>query len=334
MRIHFITLKWLTTILVIAIISFVIFVYARANRTYDAPFPEITAIQDSVMIARGKHLFYGPAHCATCHVPRSERTRLNLGEEVPPSGGEDFDLPIGMIYAPNITPDIETGIGSYTDQEIARAMRFGVKRNGHAMMDFMPFYDLSDDDLTAIISYLRSIPPVKNQRPEHDWNFMGKAVRAIGLIKPMGDEFVPPAPPEDTTAAYGHYVAVSIANCKGCHTKRDMRTGAWIGIDFAGQLEMEVLDDQGNIIPDLHMVTPNLTPDPETGRITNWTQEMFVNRFRAGKLIPGSVMPWEQFKIMTDLELIAVYKYLQSLDPVVATKPIPVGIQDGPPAIK
>lgn len=159
------TPKWVTAALAVLIVGFVLFVFARADRTYDAPYPDIAASDDSALVARGKHLFYGPAHCAGCHAPRSEVARLEMGEEVSPSGGEDFDIPLGMIYAPNITPDVETGIGSYTDQELARTMRFGVKRNGQALVDFMPFYDMSDRDLTAIISYLRSIPAVRNERP-------------------------------------------------------------------------------------------------------------------------------------------------------------------------
>jgi hypothetical protein len=62
------------------------------------------------------------------------------------------------------------------------------------------------------------------------------------------------------------------------------------------------------------LISPNLTPDP-TGRITNWSQESFIKRFRMGKLIPYSHMPWEAFGRMTDTELIAIYKYLKTVKP-------------------
>ena len=284
---------------------------------------------DSSLIARGEYLVYGPAHCASCHTPISEFSRLNAGEKVPLSGGIDFVLPVGVVYAPNITPDEETGIGSFTDQEIARALRYGVKTNGHALVDFMPFYDLSDRDLTAVISYLRTTAAVKNKRPENEWNFMGKAVMALGMIKPMGDGEVPPAPEPDSTAAYGKYLAESVANCRGCHTNRDMMTGAYIGTDYAGQTKFEVFDEQGRIIKGKHLVTPNLTPDPETGRMALWPKEVFINRLRAGTAIPGTPMPWGPYSRMTDIELTALYKYLQSLQPVHAATPI--GIQEGDP---
>jgi hypothetical protein len=252
-----------------------------------------------------------------------------MGEKVPFSGGFDFVIPPGTVHAPNITPDIETGIGAYTDGEIARAMRYGVKRDGSPLVDFMPFYDLSDKDLTAVISYLRSTPAVRNKRPANEWNFMGKAILAFGLIKPMGDGIVPESPEPDTTAAYGHYLAESVANCRGCRTERDMMTGAYVGTEYAGNQPFEVFDDKGVIIKGKHLVTPNLTPDAATGRMALWPQQVFIARMRAGTAIPGSPMPWGAYKTMTDNDLIAIYKYLHSLEPV--NQATPIGIQDGDP---
>lgn len=323
------TLKWVGLGLLILIVLFVIFVFARANRTYEAPYPAITASQDSAVIARGAYIVNGAGHCADCHFAVSELARVGRGEQVPLSGGFSFPSPIGTIYAPNITSDKETGIGDYTDGEIARTLRYGVKKNGHALIDFMSLYDASDEDITAVISYLRTLPPVKTLRKENEWNFMGNAIRAAGLIKPMGDGDVPPAPPVDSTAAYGRYLASSIANCVGCHTNFDMMTGEKIGVDFAGQMPMEVFDAQGAIVAGKHVVTPNLTPDPETGRMANWTQDMFITRFRAGRVIEGTPMPWGSFSRMSDLELTALYKFFNSLEPVNA--PAPVGVQEGDP---
>lgn len=320
-------LKWIAVVLVVAVASLFIFILARADRTYEAPYPEITASSDSSLIARGRHLVYGPAHCGDCHAPRDEVAAFKRGEEVSLAGGYDFVLPIGTIHAPNITPDDETGIGTYTDAEIARVMRYGVKRNGQAMIDFMPFYDLSERDLTAIVSYLRSTPAVRNERPAHEWNLMGKAVRAFGLIRPMGDGDVPPAPPVDSTAAYGKYLAASVANCRGCHTKRDLMTGGYIGEDYAGGMVFNETTPEGE---EGWFVTPNLTPDEETGRIATWSKELFIERFRQGQVFPGTPMPWGPYSRMTDVELTAIYKYLQSLDPVRADEPIPVGMQTGP----
>lgn len=251
------------------------------------------------------------------------------GEKVPLSGGLDFVMPPGIVRAPNITPDVETGIGGFTDGQIARALRYGVKHDGSPLVDFMPFYHISDEDLTAIVSYLRYSKPVKNKREGNEWNFLGKMVHAFGFIRPMGDGNVPPAPERDSTIAYGKYLAESVANCRGCHTQRDLMTGAYIGIDYAGNQPFEVMDNQGNIVKGKHLVTPNLTPDPETGRIAQWPQEVFIARMHAGAAIPGTPMPWGPYKTMSDIDLIAIYKYLHSLEPV--KQATPVGIQEGDP---
>jgi len=235
---------------------------------------------------------------------------LNPDTEILPLiGGLEFKLPIGKIYSKNITPDDETGIGKLPDSVIARSLRYGVARDGRALFDFMPFHNLSDEDLTAVISFLRSQPPTRNSVPDNQMNFVGKAVRAF-LIKPVGPEGeIPKSLKPDTTAEYGKYLAHYIANCKGCHTNRSLMTGAYIGPEFAGGLKFEVADGG-------YTVTPNLTPDKETGRITGWSQEIFINRFRQKKIIAVSDMPWDQFRNMNNDDLKAIYKYLVSLKPI------------------
>jgi mono/diheme cytochrome c family protein len=318
----------LLLLVAVVAIGFVTMVYTRYERTFEAPYPKISASTDSAVIARGRYLALGTAHCANCHSPMSDFAKVDRGEETSLSGGFNFELPIGKVFAPNITSDEETGIGKLRDDEIARSMRYGVRHDGKAMLDFMPFYDLSDSDLTAVISFLRTQAPVKNQRPQHEWNFLGKAVLAF-LIKPMGDGEVPEAPAIDSTAAYGKYLAASVANCRGCHTNRDMMTGAFIGPEYAGGTQFEVVDENGKIISGKHLVTPNLTIDPETGRISGWSKKDFIDRFRKGRLIAGSPMPWGPFSRMTDLELTAIYKFLTSVEPV--KNVVPLGIQEGDP---
>jgi len=322
-------LKWSAITIVVIIVVFIAYALLRSQETFEAPYPEITASTDSSLIARGKYLVYGPAHCAYCHAPASEFQRVEAGEVVPLSGGNIFALPVGNIYVPNITSDKATGIGSFTDGELARSLRYGVKRNGHALLDFMPFYDLSDKDLTAIISYLRTEPPVNNPVPQNEWNFLGKIVQAFGMIKPSGDGIVPPSPEPDSTIEYGKYLANSVANCRGCHTKRDLMTGGYIGIDYAGDMQFEVLDENGKIIPGKHFVSPNITPDQITGRMYHWTQDDFIKRFQTGRVIEGSAMPWGAFSRMNEQDLAAIYKFLKTLKPM--RSQTPSGVQEGDP---
>src|SRR5580765_653107 len=167
-------LKWTAIVLLVLIGGFTIAVMARQNLKYDAPYPGIKASKDTAIIAKGKHLVYSAAHCMDCHTNVNSDSLLSLGQEVPLSGGHLFDLPIAKIYSKNITPDSATGIGRYTDAEIARALRYGVHPDGTAVFDFMPFHNTSDEDLTAIISYLRSQKPVKNYLPGNSYSLLGK----------------------------------------------------------------------------------------------------------------------------------------------------------------
>ncbi|SHE99062.1 c-type cytochrome [Flavisolibacter ginsengisoli] len=300
-------LKWTLIVVLIIIAGVTLTTIFRQHLKYDAPYPNIKASTDTAIIARGKHLVVGPAHCIDCHSPLPNKdSLLNHGQEVLPVGGFAFDLPFGKFYTRNLTPDKETGIGNMTDGEIARVLRYGVKKNGEAVLPFMPFQDLSDEDLTAIISYLRSVKPVKNKVPDHNYNLVGNLIKAF-MIKPVGPSTKPPiAVRADTTVAYGKHMVMAVANCNECHTKRD-GIGNFVGAPLAGGT---VFEEKGH--PTL--ISPNLTPDP-TGRITNWSQESFIKRFRLGKLIPYSHMPWEAFGRMTDTELIAIYKYLKTVKP-------------------
>lgn len=299
--------------LAILVLGLVAFVLLTWDKKYDDAYPDIKASTDSAVIARGKYLAYGPAHCGTCHVPMDKIMDVENGEIIPLSGGWEIDIPPGIFRAPNITPDMETGIGKLTDGEIARTLRYSVGKNGNCVMPFMPFQDLSDEDLTAIISFLRSQPPVKHQVKPNEIRFLGKLVMALGMIKPEK----PTAPPvkavkKDTTAAYGSYIANSVANCRGCHTERDMKTGEFTGIKFAGGLYFE---------PDYFskgysFMSPNLTPDPQTGHITNWSRQQFIDRFKANRVHAGSPMPWGSFSRIDEGDVKALYAFLHDLKPV------------------
>jgi mono/diheme cytochrome c family protein len=306
-------LKWGGIGLVLLLTGFFIYVFSRQGAKYDAPYPEITAVTDSAVLARGEYLVYGPAHCSGCHSPLDKQSLLAEGEHIPLEGGFLFPLPIGNIYTPNITPDPTTGIGKMTDQQIARSLRYGVGYDGRALFDFMPFHNLSDSDLQAVISYLRTMEPVKNEIAKTELNLLGKIVYAMA-IKPVGPEegvAIPKTIQPDTTAVYGEYLCNYVANCRGCHTNRDLKTGAYIGEYYSGGFAMPSVMQPGKAV-----VTPNLTPDLETGKMVGWDQDKFIARMRQGRIVPLSEMPWDQFKQFSDADLKAVYAYLQTLKPI------------------
>jgi mono/diheme cytochrome c family protein len=295
------------TIAALALV-FVVVVLVRANRKFDAPYPDIHASREPRVIARGEEIAYGAGHCVSCHTGDAEGPSVRDGAMPLLAGGNTFKLPLGNVYTPNLTPDRETGIGRYSDAELARVLRYGVMPDGRAALPFMEYHNLSDDDLTALISFLRSQKPVHREVPKHELTFMGKAVMAF-LIKPIGPKGTPPkhTPAEEPTVERGEYVATSVAVCAECHTRRNRIDGSFTGQRFAGGMVFQV--DEDTII-----VSPNLTPSSK-GRISAWTEEQFVGRFGVGVGIPHTHMPWRQFQRMSETDVRAIYRYLRTLPP-------------------
>ena len=294
------------------------------DREYDADMPDVRASTDPVVIKRGEYLVYGPAHCVECHGASFDAMlKLAEGELVPLAGGLPLALgPLGMIYSANLTPDTETGIGRYSDAQIARMMRWSVRPNGRATIEpLMPFGNMSQDDLIAIISFLRAQKPVRHAVPANEWTTMGKVVRTFApTIKPR-TTINPPAtsPAEAMTKERGEYLARYVSNCVGCHTPRDQMTFAATGPEFSGGMEMEPIP-LPEADPSMWFRTPNLTPAKGAALMKFPDRETFIARFKnGGRQHPGSVMPWEAFARISTEDLGALYEFLHSLAP-----------QDGP----
>jgi len=236
------------------------------------------------------------------------------GLEIPLSGGWEIEFPgFGIFRAPNLTPDMETGIGKLTDAELARTLRHSVGSDGRLMFPFMTFQEMSDEDLTAVISFIRSQEPVSHEVKRSEYAFMAKAFITFGMFKPEGPKNTPPKfVQRDSTSAYGKYICYNVADCRGCHTEMDMNTGEFIGPDFAGGTKFPA----DAFSEGYSFVTPNLTPDKKTGVMSQWSEEAFISKFRAGRLTKGTPMPWGAFSKMDDTDLKAIYRYLSSLEPI------------------
>ncbi|MGE0171882.1 MAG: cytochrome c [Oligoflexales bacterium] len=280
--------------------------FYRFHVTIDAPYPELNIISNAELVSRGEYLVHGPAHCSNCHGDPTMRTQLLAGEMVPLTGGEHIQLPIASLYPPNLTPHGQTGIGRLSDGQLLRAMRNGINSAGHPMMPFMPFEELADNDLAAIVAYLRSAKPIDHKVPEPEFNFLGKLIRGY-LIKPRGPSKTPSKSMSPTNSQeYGKYLAYKVANCHGCHTNRSLFTGEFTGKHFGGGLELPAIGD-----PSRTVVSPDIRPG---GVIAGWTLEKFIGRFRdLSNNVPGTHMPWGSFSRMTDSDLEAIYRFLMSL---------------------
>jgi len=299
-----------------------IYVWRTWDRVYDYPVPEVRASVDPAVIARGEYLVYGPSHCVECHASSFEEFQKVLtGEKVPLQGGTKFEAPpLGAIYSKNLTPDPETGIGRYTDGEIARMMRYNVRPNGRASVGpMMPFHNMSDEDMIAIISFLRLQRAVRHQVPDNEWTIAGKIIRSLSSsFKPRDPAVVHPpktAPEEKPTKERGEYLARYVANCVGCHTPLHDTTFEPIGPDFSGGEEFEPMPLPG-ADRQTWFRTPNITPRQGSALMKFPDRATFVARFKVGgRQHPGTPMPWESYSRMSSDDVGALYEFLRSLPP-------------------
>ena len=271
-------------------------------------------------VARGKYLFTVAADCDGCH---SQRDFGRVGGPVVESGrgrGNVLSsfvqgLP-GTVVAPNITPDCETGVGTWTDGEKIRAIREGVDKDGNALFPMMPyqnFRNMSDEDVQSLVAYMNTLVPVHNLLPKTQLDFP-VSVLIKSAPQPVGS--VPP-PDVSTKVKRGKYL-VTLAGCGDCHTPTQKGQPV-AGMEFAGG---EVFATRMGTV-----YTANITPDPQTG-IGKWSEDNFLKKFydyqeyaagAAPKLAgPESftLMPWLSFCKMPSEDLRAIYQYLRTVKPV------------------
>jgi mono/diheme cytochrome c family protein len=278
----------LVGLIVLTVVAVMAVGYFRYNKTYDIPVPPLEIPTDAASVARGDHLVNDVGHCAFCH-----------GEGLAGAYMVDSSAE-GIVVAPNLTSG-EGGRGAFfTTDDWVRAIRHGVHSDGRSVL-IMPslFFDvLSEDDLTAIIAYLQTIPPVDNVLPETKPGPMmialigaGPFTEGMSALHIDHEAPFPAAPAEATTVEYGAYL-IEIGQCRACH-----------GWELAG----------GQSNPGAPL-GPNLTPGGELGE---WDEETFITVIRTGMhpsgrgLIPH--MPWRYFRNMSETELQAIWAYLQSL---------------------
>lgn len=293
---------------------FVATVQVLSARSYaEVPLPFVQASADPAVLARGAYLVNAVAHCPACHLPQREAKTFDPASRPALVGGHRWELPFGTVHSANITPSLQFGIGAWTDGEIARVIRTGVRRDG-SLSPFMALGvgDIADDDLAAIVSYLRSQAPVDRAVSRSSYTFTGRAVLAFFLRPHEGGAAPAVAPGSQASVARGRYLVHGPANCAGCHSPSSL-TG--------GLRPRPPLLSGGVPAPDdeqtgMEIVAPNLTPDPDTGAIYTWSEADFIGRFRGGRVVAGSPMPWEAFFAMSDTDLAAIWRYLRTVEPV------------------
>lgn len=219
----------------------------------------------SEKIERGAYLARA-ANCAGCHSPDKSK---------PFAGGQPFATPFGTIYSSNLTPDKETGIGEWNDEDFIRALHNGIGKNGEHLNPVFPytsFSKLSHDDVLAIRAYIFSMPAIRQQKPEND------------LFFPLGQQFLLAGwkllnfrpgrwkPDGTKNAEYnrGMYLAEGLAHCQQCHTPRSLTIGLDYNRAFAGS------NSAG-------WTAYNITSDQLSG-VGDWTDEELVRYFKTGAI--------------------------------------------------
>jgi mono/diheme cytochrome c family protein len=257
--------------------------------------------QDAQLVERGAYLMNSIVACGNCHAQRDKE-----GRPVPAlglSGGFLFDEEPFRAYVRNITPDVETGIGKWTEAQLARAIREGIRPDGTLIGPPMPigFYrDIADADVKALVAYLRAQPPVKHVVPKSEYR--------MKLPKAYGPPIKKPnvAPPRSDPVKYGAYLAGPLGHCMDCHTP-------WTESGIDGRR----MGAGGNPIkgPWGVSVSRNLTP---TG-LKDWSDAEIARAIREGKSRDGSAlrppMAFDWYRNISDDDMKALIAYLRSLPP-------------------
>jgi len=296
----------LALVLVVAItatIGWRPFIGPRSRALTDQTFPATPE-----RLARGQYLVRAVAGCLSCHsdLDPDHFPAPKAGTE---GAGRNMALEdVPFVWSANITSDKETGAGSWSDDALGRAIREGIGYDGRALFPMMPYLNyrvMSDDDLAAIIVYIRSLPPIRKATPPATTPF--PLNRLINTVPEPIDGPVT-APDRSDTVAYGGYLA-TIASCHDCHTPSDDQGQGLPGLTVAGGQPVRGSTRQ--------VASANLTPDPSG--IPYYDADLFVNFMRTGFVGAREVsdaMPWAIYGGMTDEDLRAIFAWLQTLKPV------------------
>ena len=288
--------RWL--LLSLTILGFIVAAssaYAQANKE---------------LIAQGQYLFAIAGGCACHSVPK----------ETYHTGGRAFPIPFGTVFSTNITQDKETGLGDWSDQQIHEAMKAGIRPDGSRLLPAMPYEaysGMAQQDLEALVSYMRSLKPIKKATPNLKTGV--PLVRSVGVpvyLRIFGRWSNSPMQAPKSGVERGRYLVNHVSICGDCHTPRNS-----IGVPNRSRYLAGASAKDGPLGEEV----PNITPDKETG-IGDWKRQDIAELLITGtkpdfdnvqglmyEVIQGTP---HGYKDMRREDALAIADYLKSVPPV------------------
>ena len=198
-------------------------------------------------LANGETMFHAGG-CASCHATPGEEDKTRLG------GGVALNTAFGTFRAPNISPDPQHGIGSWSEIEFVNAMLRGVGRNGEHLYPSFPYTSyqrMTVDDVRDLFAFMKTLPAVERPSEPHDLEFPFNVRRAVGLWKLlyMDGRTFQPDPTREADLNRGAYLVEGPGHCAECHSPRDSLGGIIPERRFAGGPDPEGKGWVPNITP-------------------------------------------------------------------------------------
>jgi mono/diheme cytochrome c family protein len=267
----------------------------------------VYAQADQNLVAKGQYIFAVAGGCA-CHTEPKGTFH---------TGARAFPIPLGTVYSTNITQDKGTGLGDWTDQQISDAMVKGIRKDGSRILPVMPYEKYSgmaNEDLKAIIAYLRTLKPVEKPTPPlNTWVPFARSLGTPLFLAVFGSFSTAPIQAPESGIQRGRYLVEHVSLCGDCHTPRNMIGVPKNSLYLAGA---------NKEIGPLGQAVPNITPDKETG-IGDW------QRGDIAELLLTGIMPDSDnvqglmeevirgtphgYKDMTRGDALAIADYLKSI---------------------
>ena len=297
-------------ILLLFIIGFAAFINFKPLPDYQSvAIPNLTVEVTPERVNEGRKLIVG--NCAGCHKAPSGQFEGMFFTDL--AAAATF----GKVYTPNITQHAKHGIGSYTDGELYRLFRTGVKKNGQLMLPIMPKWVIcSDEDIYAMIAYLRSddkaVQPSDKQHPAYEPNFLMKMLYSfVFKPAPYKDQY-PEKPDTSDLVAHGEYIVNATYGCYWCHSagldvwdlENPVNTPNYLGGGTSFQM------------PDYTIVAPSILMDGQSN-VDKWSADAFFNAVKYGQRPeqPAYQEPMKPYVLLDTVEVKAIYAYLQAFKP-------------------